>query len=87
MMLTKKIVGSKGSRLKIKAGGGCRGEGAAPPPAMRTKTGAHTNISAEETSTRKYRWRVFTTTALVSTPKKTLACRKNNLDHHLSWLS
>ena len=30
-------VGRKGRRLEIQAGGGCRGEGAAPPPAMRSK--------------------------------------------------
>ena len=40
MMLMKKgkSVGSKGSPLKNKSGlGGAGGEGAAPPPAMRTK--------------------------------------------------
>jgi len=33
--------------LKIKRVGGCRGEGAAPPPAMRTKKEAHRH---------KWRW-------------------------------
>ena len=50
MMLMKKgkSVGSKGSPLKNKNGwGGCRGEGAAPPPAMRTKKEVHRH---------KWRW-------------------------------
>ena len=49
MMLMKKgkSVGSKGSPLKFKRVGGCRGEGAAPPPAMRTKKEVHRH---------KWRW-------------------------------
>ena len=51
MMLMKKgkSVGSKGSPLKKKAGGGCRGEGAVPPrgEAMRTKKEVHRH---------KWRW-------------------------------
>ena len=43
MMLVKngKSVGSKENPLKNKTGGGVQGEGAAPPPAMRTKKEAH----------------------------------------------
>ena len=42
----KGIVGSKGNRFKNKKRvGGCRGEGAAPPPAMRTKREAHRHKS------------------------------------------
>ena len=40
-------LGSKGSGQKNKSGWGCRGEGAAPPPAMRTK---------QEVRTHKSRW-------------------------------
>ena len=42
---TKRIVGSKGNRLKKKRVGGCRGEGAAPPPARRTKKEVHRHKS------------------------------------------
>ena len=42
----KGIVGiARGTGLKIKAGGGVQGEGAAPPPAMRTKREAHRHKS------------------------------------------